>query len=98
MVGQIYPTELQLNRANSFDNEVTFFDLDLSITNGIVSSKLYDKWADFNFEIVHLHFLVNMFLAPLLIVYRSVRVHICFNVNDFTKKNDCIVKTRLSIS
>ena len=37
MVGQIYPTELQLNKANSSDTEAPFLDLNLSITNGIVS-------------------------------------------------------------
>ena len=49
MVSRIYPTELQLNKANSFDTEAPFLDLKLSITNGIVSSKIYDKWDDFNF-------------------------------------------------
>ena len=53
MVGQIYPTELQLNKANSSDTEAPFLDLNLSITNGIVSSKIYDKRDDFNFEIVN---------------------------------------------
>ena len=48
MVGQIYPTELQLNKANSSDTEAPFLDLNLSITNGIVSSKIYDKRDDFN--------------------------------------------------
>ena len=43
MVGQIFPTELQLNKANSSDTEAPFLDLNLSITNGIVSSKIYDK-------------------------------------------------------
>ena len=43
MVGQIYPTELHLNKANSSDTEASFLDLNLSITNGIVSSKIYDK-------------------------------------------------------
>ena len=38
MVGQIYPTELQLNKANSSNTEAQF--LDLSITNDIVSSKI----------------------------------------------------------
>ena len=42
MVGQIYPTELQLNIANSSDTEAPFWGLTLSITNGIVSSKIYD--------------------------------------------------------
>ena len=39
MVGQIYPTELQLNKANSSDAEAPFLDLNLSITNGIVLLK-----------------------------------------------------------
>ena len=49
MVGQIYPTELQLNKANSSDTEAPFLDLNLSITNGIVSSNIYDKRDDFKF-------------------------------------------------
>ena len=43
MLGQIYPTELQLNKANSSDPEAPFLDLNLPITNGIVSSKMYEK-------------------------------------------------------
>ena len=54
MVSQINPTGLQ---ANSFDIEAPFLDMDLSITNGIVSSKIYDKRDDFNFEIVNFPFL-----------------------------------------
>ena len=54
---QIYPTELQLNKANSSDTEAIFLDLDLSITNGIASLKIYDKRDDFNFEIVNFPFL-----------------------------------------
>ena len=57
MVGQIYPTELQLNKTHSSDTEAPFLDLNLSITNGIVSSKIYDKRDDFNFEIVNFPFL-----------------------------------------
>ena len=52
MVGQIYPTELQLNKAYSSNTDAPFLDLNLSITNGIVSSKIYDKHDDFNFGIV----------------------------------------------
>ena len=57
MVGQIYPTELQLNKTNSSDTVAPFLDLNLSITNGLVSSKIYDKRDDFNFEIVNFPFL-----------------------------------------
>ena len=56
MVGQIYPTQLQLNKANSSDTEAPSLDLNLSITNDIVSSKNYDKRDDFNFEIVNFQF------------------------------------------
>ena len=43
MVSQIYPSELQLNRANTSDTEFAFLDLHLSISNDIVSTKIYDK-------------------------------------------------------
>ena len=51
MLGQIYPTEHQLNEPNSSDTDVLFLDLNLSITNVIVSSKIYGKRDDFNFNI-----------------------------------------------
>ena len=57
MVGQIYPTDLQLNKANFSDTEAPFLDLKLSITNDIVSSNIYDKRDEFNFEIVNFPFL-----------------------------------------
>ena len=57
MVVQIYPIELQLNKANSSDTEALFLDLNLSISNGIVSSKIYDKRDGFNFEKVNVPFL-----------------------------------------
>ena len=40
MVNQIYPSELQLNKANTLDTEAPFLDLQLSISNGFVSSKI----------------------------------------------------------
>ena len=53
MVSQIYPSELQLNKAN----EAAFLDLHLSISNDIVSTKIYDERDDFDFEIVNFPFL-----------------------------------------
>ena len=46
---QIYPPELQLNKANTTDTESPFLDLHLSIANGFVSSNIYDKRDDFPF-------------------------------------------------
>ena len=40
MAGQIYPTALQLNKTNSSNTEAPCLDLNLSITNGIASSKI----------------------------------------------------------
>ena len=51
MVDRIYPTELQLNRANSSDTEAPFLDLNLCISN------IYDKRDDFDLDIVNFPFL-----------------------------------------
>ena len=52
MVSQIYPSELQLNKANT---KAAFLDLHLSISNDIVSTKIYDKRDEFS--IVYFPFL-----------------------------------------
>ena len=57
MVDRIYPAELQLNATNSCDTEAPFWDLNLSISNRTVSTKIYDKRYDFDFDIVNFPFL-----------------------------------------
>ena len=57
MVNCIYLHELQLNKANTSDTEAPFLDLHLSISNRFVSSKIYDKRDDFDFDIVNFPFL-----------------------------------------
>ena len=58
MVDLIYPTDLQLNRANSSDiRGISFLDLNLCISNGTVSTKIYDKRDYFDFDIVNFPFL-----------------------------------------
>ena len=57
IVDRINPTELQLNRANSSDTEAPFLDLNLCISNGTLSAKIYDKRDDFDFDIVNYPFL-----------------------------------------
>ena len=96
MIGQIYPTELQLNEVNSSDTEDPFLDLDLSITNGIVSSMIYDKQDDFKFERVNFPFLDgDIPRSPSYGVYISqlIRfVRVCSNVDYFNNRNqffDC---------
>ena len=88
---QIYPTELQLNKANSSDTEAPFLDFNLSITDGIVSSKIYDKQDDFNFEIVNFPFLDgDVPRSPSYGVYISQLIRfarVCSNVEDFNNRN-----------
>ena len=58
MVGQIYPTKLQLNNLRILlIQKPCFLDLNLSITIDILSYKIYDKRDDCNFEIVNAPFL-----------------------------------------
>ena len=91
MVGHIYPTELQLNKANSSNTEAPFLDLNLSITNDIASSKIYDKRDDFNFEIVNFPFLdEDVPRSPSYGVNISQLIRFareCSNVDDFNNRN-----------
>ena len=91
MVGQIYTTELQLNKANSSDTEAPFLDLNLSITNGVVSPNVYDKRDNFNFEnrIGTRSPSYGVYISQLI---RFVRV--CSNVDDFNNRN-LILTTKL---
>ena len=56
-VNQIYPLERQLNKANSSDTEAPFLNLHLTISDGFVSSKMYNKRDDCDFDILHFSFL-----------------------------------------
>ena len=49
----IYLSALQLNKASTSDTKAAFLDWHLSISNDIVSTKIYDKRDGFDFEIVN---------------------------------------------
>ena len=72
-------------------NKRPFLDLNLSLTNGIVSSKIYDKRDDFNFEIVNFPFLDgDVPRSPSYGVYISQLIRfarVCSNVDDFNNRN-----------
>ena len=46
MASQIFPEDLQLNKANTSDTDASFFYF---IFNNIVATKMYDKRDDFDF-------------------------------------------------
>ena len=94
MVNQIYPSELQLNKANTSDTEASFLDLHLSISNGFVSSKIYDKRDELDFDIVNFPFLDgDVPRRPSYGVYISQLIRfarVCSHVDDFNTRNKCL--------
>ena len=85
MVNRIYPPELQLNKANTSDIEAPFLDLHLSISNGFVSSKIYDKRDDFDFDIVNFPFLDGD--VPCSTSYGFTYLNLFGHVADFNARN-----------
>ena len=65
----IYPPELQLNLESSGDH-VTFLDLDLTLVDGHLDVKLFDKRDSFPFAIVRLPFLSSN--IPTTMFYSSI--------------------------
>ena len=94
MVTQIYPSELKLNKANNSDTEAPFLDLHQSISNGFVSSEIYDIYDDFDFDIVNFPFLDGAIPRhPTYGVYISKRIKfakVCSQVEDFNARNKCL--------
>ena len=80
-----------MNNAKSSDTEAPLSDLDLSITNGIVSTIIYDKWEEFDFEIVNFPFLDgDVPCSPSYGVYilQFIRfARVCSRVDDFNNRN-----------
>ena len=63
MVSHIYPSERQLNKLNISSTEASFLALHLSISDGFVKTKFFDKRDDFDFDTVIFHFWMVMFLV-----------------------------------
>ena len=98
VVSRIYPPELQLNKANTSDTEAPFLDLHLSISNGFVSFKIYDKRDGFDFDIVNFLFLDGNFPRSTsygvnisqLILFARVSSHVA----DFNARNKSLTANR----
>ena len=76
---------------NFSDTEAQFLDLNLTIWNGIVSSKIYDKRDHFSFEIVNFSFLDGTVPhSPSYGVYILQLIQfatMCTNVDDVNNRN-----------
>ena len=94
MVNKIYPPELQLNKANTSDTKAPFLNLHLSISNGFVSSKIYDKRDDFDFDKVNFPlFDGEVPRLPSYGVYISQLIRfarVCSHVNDSNVRYKCL--------
>ena len=91
MVTHIYPTELQLNKANSTDTEAALLDLHSLICNGLVSSNIDGKRDDFYFDMANFLYLDGDALrAPSDGVYLSQLIRfagVSSHLADFNARN-----------
>ena len=88
-----------MNKANTSDTEAAFSDLHLSISNDIVSTKIYNKRDDFDFEIVNFPFLdgdvprstsYGVYISPLIRFARASSY-----VADFNTRNKLLTQKLL---
>ena len=83
-----------MNKANISEAEAPVLDLHLSVSNGVVSPKIYDKRDDFDFDILNFPFLDGnvprhaSYGVYSLQLIRFVRV--CNHVKDFNARNKCL--------
>ena len=82
----------QKNKANSPITEAPFLDLNLSITNGKVCSKIHDKrdYSNFEIDLLNFPFDGDVPRSPSYGVCISQLIRfarVCSNVNDFNNRN-----------
>ena len=86
-IPDIYPTELQLNKAITLDKETSFLDLNLKVVGSDVHTSVYDKRDDFGFPIINFPwFSGDVPRLPSYVVYISQSVRFarcCTSVSDY---------------
>ena len=87
MVNGIYPSELQLNKANVSDTEASFLELHLSNYIGwFVKTKIYDKRDDFDFDIVF--FSISRSKSCGIYIFQLIRfAQVSSHVDEFNTRN-----------
>ena len=90
-ISDIYQAELQLNKSNTSDKEMSFLDLDIKIIGSDIHTSVYDKRDDFEFPIVNFPWLSgDVPRLPSYGIYISQLVRFakcCTSVLDFHSKN-----------
>ena len=87
----IYPTELQLNKANTSEKETYFLDLNIKVIGSDAHTSVYDNRNDFGFHIINFPWLSgDVPRLPSYGVYISQLVRFarcCTSVSNFLSKN-----------
>ena len=90
-IPDIYPAELQLNKANNSDKETSFLDLNIKVIGSDIHTSVYDKRDDFGFPIVYFPWLsgdVPWLPSYGIYILQLVRfARCCTSVLDFHSKN-----------
>ena len=90
-IPDVYPRELQLNKANTSDKETSFLDLNIKVIGNDVHTSVYDKRDAFGFPIVNFSWLsgdVPRFPSYGVNISQLVRFdRCCTSVSDFNSKN-----------
>ena len=88
----IYPSGLQPNKANVSDAQASFLDLHLSISDGFVKTKIFDKRDDLDFDIVNFPFLggdVPRSASYGVYIFQLIRfARVSSHVDDFNTRNE----------
>ena len=99
MINKIYPNELSLNKTNSNEKSASFLDLQLSVTENSINTKIYDKRDDYSFNIVNFpHLDGDVPRATSYGVYISQLIRFsraCSSLKDFNERNLFITKKLL---
>ena len=92
MVNHIYPSELQINKARVSDTVALFLESCLSISDGFVKTKIFNKRDYFDFDIVNFPFLdsdvphstsYGVYISQLIRYFAQVSSH----VDEFNTRN-----------
>ena len=92
----IYPRELQLNKANTSDKETSVLDLNITVIGSEVHTSVYDKCDDFGFPIVNIPWLsgdvprllsYGVYISQLLSGALAFRISILKSPNCFQNTN-----------
>ena len=90
-ISDIYPAELQLNKANTSDKETSFLDLNIKVIGSHIHTSVYDKRDDFGFPLVNFPWLsgdVPRLQSYGIYISQLVRfTRCCTSVLDFHSKN-----------